>query len=238
MVQKRVMHTATVLRDGQVLVAGGSSVSGAAFASSEIYDPTTAVWSPAGDMKYARDRHTATLLDDGRVFVVGGTNPAGENSLFAELYDPDTGSWSLAEKMPTALTRPAAALLGDGRVLVVAGSTFVVYDPANDAWSSTDYVGSPRRSQVALLPDGRVLLAGGDREGARAWAKVFDPAGGTWSSMDAMADPRVGHTLTALTSGQILVAGGIGGSGFRSRDILASAEVYNPLTETWSSAGE
>ena len=79
---------------------------------------------------------------------------------------------------------------------------------------------------------------GGDFEGARTHVKLFDPTRGTWSSTDAMADARVNHTLTVLPNGQVLVAGGIGKSGFRSSDILASVEAYDPLTGTWSSTGE
>ena len=87
-------HTATVLQDGTVLVAGGSD--GAAgnenpLATAELYDPSTGTWTTTGDMVGGGGRHTATLLRNGQVLVVGSTygNPRA-----AELYDPGIGTWT------------------------------------------------------------------------------------------------------------------------------------------------
>ncbi len=83
--QFRKLHTATLLSNGKVLVAGGSPLAQAATA--EIYDPTTQTWTNSGALNLGREFHTATLLTDGSVMVTGGQTA---NRLLAstEVYDP------------------------------------------------------------------------------------------------------------------------------------------------------
>jgi len=90
----RYSHTATLLRNGTVLVVGGSSGSGQAIASSELYNPKNGEWTETGSLNVARYYHTATLQTDGKVLVAGGHNGRTPLSL-KELYDPVTGKWSL-----------------------------------------------------------------------------------------------------------------------------------------------
>ena len=100
-------HTATLLADGRVLVAGGTDSNNDALASAELYDPETGSWSPTGNLLKPLTGHTATLLGDGRVLVV--------SHMHSELYDPGSGSWSATEPVHSPNT---ATLLPDGRVLV------------------------------------------------------------------------------------------------------------------------
>ncbi|MGN6561980.1 MAG: Kelch repeat-containing protein, partial [Thermomicrobiales bacterium] len=127
MTQTHLDHTATLLRDGTVLVTGGYFATNGPLA--ERYDPAANRWSPAGRLAVQRFQQTATLLNDGRVLVVGGTTyqaelPQDDTLGRAELYDPATSTWSLTEPVapqrlaPDGLTGHTATLLPDGRVLV------------------------------------------------------------------------------------------------------------------------
>lgn len=90
MTEARQSHTATLLPDGTVLVAGGSGSEGAPI-TAELYDPGTAFWYPAAGMLEARSLHTATLLREGTVLVAGGSSSAGALAS-AEVYDPGSES--------------------------------------------------------------------------------------------------------------------------------------------------
>jgi hypothetical protein len=128
MIEARGYHTATLLRDGRVLVAGGrsnNSSTGHALASAELYDPATGSWSATEAMLAAHTFDAATLLEDGRVLVTGagyrGYELASEGN--AEVYDPRAGSWSATGPMIAAGAYQTATRLDDGRVLVAGGST-------------------------------------------------------------------------------------------------------------------
>jgi hypothetical protein len=140
-----------------------------------------------------------------------------------------------------------ATLLPNGTVLVTGGigdsgflSSAELYDPATNSWSSAGNMSTPRYAHAAtLLQDGRVLVAGGSyAQGANAIylssAEVYDPATNTWSSAANMSDARAFHTATLLPSGRVLVAGGFDGD--PNFGYLSSAEVYDPASNSWSSA--
>src|SRR4051794_32997700 len=127
MTTARAYHTATLLRDGRVLAAGGRVDSfTSALSSGELYDPRTGRWSATGSMAVARYLQTATLLRDGRVLVAGGFGGGTDGAAAvasAELYDPQTARWSLTGSMSAARGAQTATLLADGKVLVAGGST-------------------------------------------------------------------------------------------------------------------
>ena len=114
----RVEHTATLLPNGQVLVAGGFGLQRRSPTSAELYDPATGVWTATGSMTTGRVDHTATLLPNGQVLVAGG---CCDFTGSAELYDPATGVWTATGSMATARQTHTATLLQNGKVLV-AGS--------------------------------------------------------------------------------------------------------------------
>ena len=85
----RTAHTATLLANGQVLVAGGEDSGGTLIASAELYNPATGKWTVTGSLATPRYDHTATLLANGEVLIAGGVN--GTYTATAELYNPSTG---------------------------------------------------------------------------------------------------------------------------------------------------
>jgi N-acetylneuraminic acid mutarotase len=228
-VPARTGHTATLLANGHVLVAGGSGA-----ADAQILDPASATGA-ASTMTAPRRGHTATTLSNGKILVTGGTNDAGPFTS-AEIYDPAMNSWSAAEPMDTARTGHTATLLADGTVLVTGGcntdtgdpvSSAEIYDPAGDSWSPAGSLNETRCFHTAtLLPDGRVLAVGGLGSDS-ASAEIYDPAADSWSPVESMGVGREAHTATLLSNGRVLVAGGFS----------ASAEIYDPATDSWSPAG-
>ena len=229
----RISHQATLLADGLVLVSGGQN-SGTAIPKSELYNPTAATWSLTGSNVIPRFDHSATLLQDGRVLAAGGISSIGECSqnVTAETYDPTTGQWSLTDRLPSPVgTGHAAIRMQDGRVLVTGGgdrcgtifNTVQIFNPTTNQWSTKASMNVARQFHtIALLPDGRVLVAGGITSSSLSAvpsAEIYDPTAGTWTPIGSMATARQtacnGYTQTFLAnlpSGSVLAAGGFSGS--------------------------
>ncbi|MEZ4542042.1 MAG: kelch repeat-containing protein [Chloroflexota bacterium] len=226
--EARSGHTATLLSDGRVLVAGGLAPS-AITASAEAFDPVAGVWSVVGSMAAPRVGHTATRLADGRVLVAGGRDDHDEVLDSAELFDPATGTWSAAGRMGSARAGHAAVLLNDGDVLISGGfdedetkSYSVRYHPATGAWTWAGAMNKGRAYHTAtVLLDGRVLVVGGYLPGNVA--ELFDPATDTWRYAGGRG---VGfpdwHAATRLDDGRVLVTG---------ENVTAR---YDPASESWT----
>src|SRR6266513_2886279 len=147
-------HTATLLPNGKVLVAGGFiGLIGSVRAGAELYDPASGTWSATGNLITGRSGHTATLLPSGKVLLAGGGDG---NSILAsaELYDPASGAWSATGSLATGRFSHTATLLSNGKVLVAAGGTpdfpdilasAELYDPASGTWSATGSLATARR---------------------------------------------------------------------------------------------
>jgi WD40 repeat protein len=136
MLTVRCNHTATLLPNGKVLVAGGDMTG-----TAELYDPATGNWTATGAMSTARSHHAAVLLNNGKVLVVGGGRKTEWiASPETELYDPATGKWRLTGALHTgSFFFTTATLLPDGKVLIAGGhspngpiSSTEIYDPEYD----------------------------------------------------------------------------------------------------------
>ena len=215
----RLFPTATLLIDGRVLLVGGRyGPTGPLLKSAELFDPSTNTWSPVPDMSRERIQHAATLLPSGKVLVTGGLDAQNARIATAELYDPATNTWSSAGTLAHARDSHSATLLQDQTVLVAAGT------------------GPIQRPFVTV-------------NGHLSSAEIYAPGSNTWTSTSAadceeesedsnappapgcLATPRTGHTATLLADGTVLAAGGI------NLDRDGSAEIYHPVSRTWSSAG-
>ena len=156
-------HTATLLKDGRVLIVGGGRRGIELLGRSLIYDPSSKAFSEAGDLQFDRVNHKAMLLQDGRVLIIGGKAGTGPFVHTAEMYDPETNSFSPAGV--STIDPSAALLLPSGNVFLIRSinGDIVLYDPATHAFSPTGYSIAPWRtlSSVTLLEDGRVMIAGG-----------------------------------------------------------------------------
>ena len=234
-------HTATLLPDGMVLVAGGGA-NVTALASAELYDAASGTWTETGDLANARQSHTATLLPNGQVLVAGGQDSFDTALASAELYDPASGTWTETGDLADRRRSHTATLLPNGQVLVaggIKGSTILasaeLYDPASGTWTETGSLADARQLHTAtLLPNGKVLVAGGQDSSFNglASAELYDPASGTWTETGSLANARWSHTATLLANGMVLVAGG---GIFEGSD---SAELYDPASGTWTETGD
>jgi len=221
---------------GVCLALGGAGWSAAADAAG--------TWSAGPSMNAGRWQHTAHLLSDGRVIVVGGET--GSTPLATtELYDPASNSWSAGPSMQTARIQHSATLLQSGKLLVVGGlgpgpsltGSAELFDPKTTSWSSAGSI-SPRRGHAAaLLPDGRVLVSGGNPYATDTGAEnladttIFDPDRNSWTLSAAMIKPRAGHIMVTLRTGRLLVAGGWSRSG-----ALNETEIYDFAKNMWAVA--
>jgi hypothetical protein len=212
-------HTATLLPDGRVLVVGGTTEAilmegGPRSAAAELYDPSSGKWTATASMGEARTSFSATLLRDGRVLVAGGDG----GFQAAELYDPSSERWAATGSMADGRIGHSATLLADGKVLVAGGcacsepgawASAELYHPSSGKWTATGSMGTARIGHAAatLLPDGRVLVAGGDPSGGPATAELYDPSSGEWT---ATASPLMAPdgTATLLRDGTVLVVSG------------------------------
>jgi Kelch motif/Galactose oxidase, central domain len=114
----RGAHTATLLRNGRVLVIGNQEDGRTA---AELYDPATATWAVAAYPKFLHYGSTATLLANGNVLLAGGFGSSFRSSALAEIYNPTLGEWSSAPSLLNGRANHTATALSDGRVLVTGG---------------------------------------------------------------------------------------------------------------------
>ena len=236
------------LPDGRVFVAGGHIDAHVGLRDANVFDPATATWQTLSPMNRARWYPTATTLPDGRLLVT-----AGEDGCFGcyvetpEIYDPLADTWTPLSNATASLPfYPHMFVLPDGRVVAASSTedTIVtqVLDVATETWSVVDPVPVDGGSAVMYLP-GKIMKAGINTDAdeptvpAASTTYVLDmtqpsPA---WQQTAPMAFPRAYHNLTLLPDGHVLVTGG--GDTTDAVDLegaIAPAEMWSPLTRTWT----
>lgn len=227
MMIERALHSATVLKDGRVLIVGGvdggnSTTSGDPVNSCEIYDPNTNTFTPTGSMAEARAGHGAALLNDGRVLVVAGTKELSDVTQVitgilntCEVYDPASGTWSSTSAISDRVIGPSLTTLQNGQVLVAGGAKI------------NTIFGIP--TSVSSI----------------STAKLYTPSSGNWSNAASMRQDRAVHTYNTilLADGRVLVTGGVEvqiplipiPQNFNGAQSTDRAEIYNPANNTWTS---
>jgi len=244
---RRADHTATLLPDGRVLIAGGMVENGVFLNSTELFDPAKGTFAVAASMHSRRVSHSATLLRNGKVLIAGGLAGRvfeGGPGVVAstEIFDPATGRFTPGPSMSTPRTGHAAVLLANGKVLVAGGAgsdeqglaSAEIYDPATNKWTPTGSMLTPRVARTAVvLKDGRVLVTGG----GEGWnlAEIYDPASDSWRSTGNMTTRRVKHAATLLPDGRVLITGGAPDSGWHP---VRSAEVFDPATNKFTAISQ
>jgi hypothetical protein len=246
----RAAHTATKLRGGDTLVAGGFGVAeGDPLASAELYDAPAGGFAPIKDMTTPRQSHTATPLPDGRILISGGYGTNGPLRS-AETYDPSTRRFTSTGRMAARRAGHEAVRLEDGRVLIVGGvgpgfaflKTAELYDPLTGRFSAVGAMSVPRESHTTtLLPDGKVLVAGGHvgrEEDLRLYdsAELYDPATGHFSRANDMTIPRHKHDAVGLADGRVLIVGGADER--EDPRPFDTAEIYDPDTGVFRRTGD
>ncbi len=230
--------TATRLNDGRVLVAGGATyfsttanpdIHTKETSAAELYNPRTGTWSLTGPMTTPRASHTATLLLNGKVLVVGGCGHR-EIVCFNQFASGNEGI-------------PGIGVMND---------TTEIYDPGTGKWTSSGPLIAAREFHTAtLLPDGKVLVAGGLGRGPSpspnsaisqttvlSSTELYDPSTAKWVAAASLqvGKGRFDHTAVALHDGRVLVIGGLSDIAGCPCEVTQS-EVYGPTTNTWTSTG-
>jgi hypothetical protein len=234
--EPRFDHTATLLRNGKVLIAAGGARNGVIEPTAELYDPQTGKFSAAGKMQSPRGWGVAAvLLPSGKVLFAGGSSAsycdASCSLATAELYDPASGAFNMTGNMTTPRAGANSILLPDGDVLIAGGNdvssgdhlaTAELYHPRNGTFSSTGSMHSGGASTLVLLNNGKVLAV------EDSSMEIYDSATGQFSVAGSAVVGRSKFGSTLLPDGRLLIAGGQVGGAWGPKS--PSTNIYDPAS--------
>lgn len=242
MIEGRAAHSAAVLRDGRVLLAGGMKDYATYAVTGDVFDPSTKKFRPSGGQLGEKRAYAPAVEFHGGVMLVAGAGVLGALSS-TEIYFPEVFQFVTGPALMEQRDFVAAVALKDGRVLVTGGLSYTtkggavysttaeIYDPNTSAFRFTRGAPVIRRAghTLTLLPDGRVLVVGGESIGTSGTAEIFDPVSETFRrTTSSPASGRQLHSATLLDdAGNVLVADGG----------VAVMEFFDPTTEGFYSAG-
>ena len=247
MSQSRAGHTATLLSDGRVLIAGGrSGYGGEEENTAELFDPRTNSFTKLEDLTGSRIYHSATLLRDGTVLLAGGRDEINATAT-AEAFDPAAETFTRVGESAGRRFGHVAALLPDGRVLIIGGLTDIgpespVATPVVEAFDPTQRTFQPvpgfddlagTWDDAFALPDGRVVLSG------RGRVLVLDPDAGTSAAVDDLVEGAPIAVATAaipLSDNRIAVFVQYGNAGVATRRSWRSIWASNWASASWGNS--
>ncbi len=240
MLAPRFAHSATLLPNGKVLIAGGiSGITNSYLNSAEIYDPSLNLFKAAAPMAQAKASHAALLLPDGKVLVTGGETPGGEPYAGAEIYDPAANAWKAATPMNKVRKDHKMVLLPNGKVLsagqlpvngmppsTIEPGDAEVYDPAINQWAPTALMASPALlPSLTVMGNQKVLLTALDPIQKENTAQVYDPISDQWSEAKPLTWERKNRQAEKLPDGKVLI---LCGTPSGDPNPIPVAEIYDP----------
>jgi Galactose oxidase, central domain/Kelch motif len=241
--EARFDHSATLLNDGRILLAGGMQANGVVLASAEVYDPAQSAFKRVAPMAAKRVGAVSALLPDGRVLIAGGWD-GSTNLTTAELFDPATNRFIVTGSMLKPRDHAEAVTLKDGNVLICGGNRVPDGEPMIDAElydsNSGHFIGAgsmqvPRSYfKAVLLRDGRTLVAGGFSGGGRILqsAEIYDPSSKQFHLVGSMAHARYKLSGVALRDGRALIVGG--SDQYPAGMRYDTTELFDPRSERFS----
>ena len=239
-----------VLSDGRAFINGGSQAYDPFLGQpkSAVFDPSTNTFTDVENMAHGRWYPTVTTLGDGRVMTFSGQDETSATNNSVEIYTVGSG-WSTQYFAPfTPPLYPRMHLLPDGKVFYSgSGTTSMLFDPVAHTWTTmatTIYSGIRTYGTSVLLPltpansyDPRVMIMGGGSP-ATATTEIIDLAAANpvWQPGPSMSQGRIEMNAVLLPSGKVLALGGSTNDEDSSTASL-NADLYDPVTDSFSSAG-
>ncbi|MGZ3417694.1 MAG: kelch repeat-containing protein [Polyangiales bacterium] len=225
MTARHSLHCMVMLGDTPLAI-GGIEAAGTVGSHAETFDPSSNAWTATGPLLSARRRAACVVLSSSKVLVAGGELADMTALSSAEIYDAATRTFSATAPMGAVRTAPRGVLLDDGRALIVGTGTAEIFDPATSTWHPTAGSNLPQAGDVVKLPSGKVLVVGY----GSITSSLFDPKTETFVTAGALTKKRAGTTVTVLTNGHVLAAGGfVPPMAFES-----TADLFDPATNKWT----